>query len=198
MEMRTITPMHRRDEGFTYAEMLVAMTLMLIVMSIMWAGLQVAQKGTDVSQKQANFEQNIAGPMQAFDKVLSQNISLDTNGLSAYALSFTTDQNNDGQNERHVIVAGSDGSLTETVYLTNPTNPSQNISTLRTVKWSTQNHNVAGNIPMFTFMNSGGTVLPVSAPASVATSSTQVAVTISSAWDGHTFRDTRRVWFRNR
>jgi type II secretory pathway component PulJ len=198
MEMRTVTWRHRSDEGFTYAEMLVAMTLMLIVMSIMWAGLRVAQRGTDVSQQQAYFEQNIAGPMQAFDKVLSQNITLDSNGLSAYALSFTTDQNNDGQNERHVIVAGSDGSLTETVYLTNPTNPSQNVSTLRTVNWSRQNHNVAGNVPMFTFMNSSGTVLPVSSPASVVTSSTQVAVTISSAWNGHSFRDTRRVWFRNR
>ena len=56
----------RADEGFTYAEMLVAMTLMLIVMSVMWAGLQVAQKGSNVGQNQAYFEQNIGGPMQAF------------------------------------------------------------------------------------------------------------------------------------
>lgn len=198
MTMKRVISVRSTDEGFSYAEMLVAMTLMLIVMSVMWAGLQVAQKGSDTSQKQAYFEQNVAGPMQAFDKLLSQNISLDTNGLSAYALSFTTDQNNDGQNERHVIVAGADGRLTETVYLTNPTNPSQNVSTLRRIVWSKQNHNVAGNVPMFTFMGSTGNVLPVSAPASVATSSTQVAVTISSAYNGRTYRDTRRVWFRNR
>jgi type II secretory pathway component PulJ len=198
MTMNQSSNASKRDAGFTYAEMLVAMTLMLIVMSVMWAGLRVAQKGSNNGQRQAYFEQNVAGPMQAFDKLLSQNIALDTGGLSAYALSFTTDQNNDGQNERHVIVAGSDGRLTETVYLTNPSNPSQNISTLRTIKWSQQNNNVAASVPMFTFMSSNGTVLPVSAPASVAASSTQVAVTISSAWDGRTFRDTRRIWFRNR
>ncbi len=186
------------DEGFTYAEMLVAMTLMLIVMSVMWAGLQVAQKGSDTGQNQAYFEQNIAGPMQSFEKVLTQNISLDTNGMSAYGLSFTTDQNNDGQNERHVIVANADGTLTETIYLTNPTNPSQNVSTIRTVTWSDQNHNVAGSVPLFTFLSENGAVLPLSTPASVAASSTQVAVTISSAWNGRTYRDTRRIWFRNR
>jgi type II secretory pathway component PulJ len=198
MGMECSTRMPTKEDGFSYAEMLVAMTLMLIVMSVMWAGLQVAQKGSDTSRKQAYFELNIAGPMQAFDKVLSQNISLDSNGLSPYALSFTTDQDNDGQNERHVIVAGSDGTLTETVYLTNPTNPSQNISTLRTVVWSRENHNVAGAVPVFTFMNSNGTVLPISSPASVVTSSTQVAVTLSSLWNGRAFQDTRRVWFRNR
>ncbi len=195
--MKRLTPM-RTDDGFTYAEMLVAMTLMLVVMSVMWAGLQVAQKGSDTGTKQAYFEQNVAGPMQAFDKLLTQNLQLDTNGLSAYALSFTTDQNNDGQNERHVITAETDGKLTEKVYLTNATNPSQNIALLRTVVWSYQNNNAVANVPLFTFMSSSGTVLPVTAPSSVAASSTQVAVTISSAYEGKTFRDTRRVWFRNR
>ncbi len=186
------------DDGFTYAEMMVAMTLMLIVMSVMWAGLQVAQKGSDTGQKQAYFEQNIAGPMQAFDKLLSQNILIDPAGLTAYGFSFTTDQNNDNVNEYHRIVAGSDGRLIEQVYTTSSTNPLQPVALVRTMVWSRQNNNVAGSVPMFTFMSSAGTVLPVSSPASVVASSTQVAVTISSLHNGRTFRDTRRVWFRNR
>ena len=196
--MSRIAGTRTSEEGFTYAEMLVAMTLMLIVMSVMWAGLQVAQKGSATAQKQAYFTQNIAGPMQSFDKSLTQNLSLDSNGLSQYGLSFTTDQNNDGQQERHVVVAGSNGSLTETVYLTSTSNPSQNVSTLRTVTWSSQNSNVSQAVPVFTFMNANGTVIPVSSPASVVASATQVAVTISSSWNGREFRDTRRLWFRNR
>ena len=157
------------------------MTLMLIVMSVMWAGLQVAQKGSDIGQKQAYFEQNIAGPMQAFDKLLDpehqprhrrpERVRPELHDRSEQRRPERAARDR----RRRRRQADRDG-LPDQSEQPEP----EHLDASGRSGGPNQNHNVAGSVPMFTFMSANGTVLPISSPASVATSSTQVAVTISS------------------
>ena len=97
-----------------------------------------------------------------------------------------------------MVIAGADGRLTETVYLTDPSNPTQNVSTIKNLVWSKQITNVAAGVPVFRFYDESGTVLPVGNPSTVVNDATQVSITLHSTWKDQQFSDTRRMWFRNR
>lgn len=180
----------RDDEGFTLTELIVVTGLLGMVLAIAYAGFNVAAKGSAASTRESMMSREVGAPLLHADQVITQLYDFDTTypGLSAYRCAFYTDQDGDGNAERHVIEAvGSQLriGMGET-----------NGRPFRTAVWSTNNANRAQNVPLFRYYRSDG--VEITSMSSVPTEARRVAMTIVVNYGDSTLRDSRTMYLRNR
>lgn len=183
----------RRDSGFSLAELLVVLALLGVIITISFSALQVASKGADVQEREAYFAINVSSPLQGLDKTISQNTTLVATGGSVCntsTMTFYADQDLNGTYEKHVVQAGTNGELTEQIFI-----PYSAGTPTRTVKWSVQNTNKATGIPLFTYRTRNASGTPI---ASSVASATEVQIQVATEWESRAYSDTRLVVFRNR
>jgi prepilin-type N-terminal cleavage/methylation domain-containing protein len=203
---------YRDDRGLTLTELLVVLALLGIVLTIAFTGMRVAERSNAVSQEKAIMADEIAGPMQILDKVLSQNITIDdgsiggTQAPSGYYMSVITDRDNDGSLERHIFeatAAGASGTgeLRYTVYSVDTSR--QNVALVHQAVWSDASLNQPTNTPVFTYYRNADREV-VTDMGLVPKDAKLVDVTLMSRFQARqsqpaiTVRDTRTIFFLNR
>lgn len=193
-----MTPARHKDDGFTLAELLVAMMLLAVILAISFTAIQVAQRGRDVSDRQAAFAQEVAWPLSLLEKTGSQVITIVMTATPAdypYAVSLFTDKDNDDVLERNDIMATPDGRLIQDVWLTN----SQLAYTthVTTYELSTHNVNRERGIPLFTYRTAEPSSAVITTDGA-ATITKNLVVTVASEIDGEVLQDSRTIYLRNR
>ena len=184
--------------GFTLAEMTVVLALIGVVIGVGFAGMRAVYGGQAVSDRQAWAAREIGAPLGTIEKVLTQNIKLES--ATPYSVTVLVDRPRQvggslefDHLERHVISATSAGGITELVYSTDIYR--QNVELLRTVNWSTHNANVARSSPLFSFFDANGaSITATAAPVW----GRRTLVRIVTMRDGRAYEGTRTVFFRNR
>lgn len=189
----------RRDEGFSVAEMMVCMVLLLVILGVVFVGAEALRAGADVTERQAQFSRDVATPLHAVDKAVSQNKALEhdpLNGLvcDQYRLTMRMPKKQ-GANfyTRHYFQARSDGRFTQEIVSYNLTGT---VLSRRLIVWSRTNANVAKGRPAFVYRapNAAGT----SEETTVPPGARSLIVELWSTKDGVDYSATRRVFFRNR
>jgi prepilin-type N-terminal cleavage/methylation domain-containing protein len=194
---------NRHDEGFSLTEMLVVIVLMGIVLSATYAVFTLMARARENQERDAYVASAIITPLQSMTVVLSQNTRIDPPPASGeYQLSCYSDQNADGNMEKHVYSVVN-GNLQDVVYSTdsnlNATGIVKRIDfgTARAnpVAQNTNSQALPATIPMFVYYSrdASGSVVQTTSPSGA----TEVLVQLRSRYDGRDYRDSRHVMFRN-
>lgn len=181
----------RDDSGMTLAELMVVLLLMGVVMAAVYMGLQFTTSARNTSEQQAVFASSITAPLDSLDLAFSQSMTPAT-GTSLDPYSVTLEMPSDylpGQTVRRTFTANTDGTLVEYEYRGAGT------TLWHRYVWSKYNRNrslSSSTTPLFAYYVGSST------PATDITTADNVVITIVSQYNGKTFRDSRRVYFRNR
>jgi len=180
----------RDDDGFTLTELIVVTGLLGMILAIAYAGFNVTAKGSDMSNRQSMISREIGAPLLHADRVLTQAYDFDSRfpGLGPYRCAFYTDQDGDGDAERHVIEAVGNELRIST--------EEENGRPYKMTAWSTHNANRATGIPLFRYYRSDG--VEITTMGEVSTDVKSVVMTIVVDYDGTKIQDTRTMFLRNR
>lgn len=187
------------EEGFSLTEMIVVTALMGFVLAAVFMTLQFTNRSTSVAERQAEFSRSIAAPMDAFDVAFSQNMNIvgDTvppvsvTALDGYTATLEMPVAYSGPATKtyyRSFSAGADGRLTEDVYYLSGTTKTP----VRTTVWSTSNVNRKLGKPVFTYYSGSGV------PTTTVQGARSVNISLWTEFDGNSFSDSRRIYFRNR
>jgi prepilin-type N-terminal cleavage/methylation domain-containing protein len=183
----------RRDEGFSVAELLVALSIMGIIMVVMFMATQVVDVGGKVTRKQSAFTRDISSPLHVMDKRLSQNKAIENNATyisNAYQITSRGPLNPTTKKyRRHVYAVDSLGRLVETTYeVAWGAAPVK----VNEYTWTDRNANLRlAKGPVFTYLDASGvTTVPAGARS--------VLIELWSEVDGDYMVGRRQVFFRNR
>lgn len=188
----------RDDSGVSLVELSVVLALIGVIIAVSFGGIRVVYAGHSLSTRQAWFSAEIGQPLTNMERMLTQNIDLESS--TGYSVSLLVDCPRPvGSSlefdhiERHVISATTDGRVTEFVYSTDDF--LNNVSLIRSAEWSSHNANQSAASAMFTFFDGAGAQVGV---ADAPTSARSVLVRIVTEYDGRPYEGTRTVFFRNR
>lgn len=179
-------------------ELIVFLLLVGIVLAACFAGLQVALAGHAMSDRQAIFAREIGAPLGEMEKILTQNLLIETAGPYSVTVLVDKPRRVGGELEfdhleRHVISATVNGTIVQRVYSTDAYRNS--LAMLREYVWSRHNANVTRARPLFSFLGASGASLTTTfAPSEVR----GVNVSVSARVDGRDYEGARTVHFRNR
>lgn len=189
--MNVTAPM-RRDDGFTLTELMVVVGLLSMILGVAWLGFQVASNGSKASDRQSYISHEVGFPLDYMERVLIQNYGFDNTypGTTGYRVTALTDRDNDGHPEKYIFEATSGGQLrvTSSEEVDKPT-PSVYII-------SEHNSNVAQGKPLFRYFDANRN--EITNMGNVDSQARSMTMTIYTTYDGQSFSDTRRVFFRNR
>lgn len=177
------------DRGLSLVELVVVTALLGFVLAAVYMVIQFAYRSQDVANAQSHFTREISGPVRIMDASFSQSVPPAFG--TAYdpyrvLLRMPTDYQ-PGKIYTHEYSATTDGRLIQRVYTVVGTT-----STLvRTTDWSEHNANRSLNVPLFTYYD--GSVVTSNVVAA-----DSVVIEIATRFEGQTYRDKRRVAFRNR
>lgn len=180
------------DDGFTLTEMTVVVVLLTMILGVAYLGFDVVRQGSDSSDRQAYLSQSIGYPLDYMERILIQNYGFESAypGTTNYRVAVLTDRDNDGHPERTIFEATSDGRLTAT------TSEEVDRPTPSVFVISEHNSNVAETTLLFRYYDGNGD--EITNLANVGSLARSMTMTIATTYDGQSFSDTRRVFFRNR
>jgi|GEM_PF-2963503 len=178
----------RSDEGLSLAELMVVIMIMGFVIGAAYMALSFNYRALAVAETQAQFANSVSAPLDVMDGSFSQNTLLTgASPLDQYVATVRLPVDYTSQVQERVYTAGTDGRLTEQVWIINGLNRSLS----ETKVWTTTNANRALNRPMFRYYNG-------SAAATNAALADSVVVDVWTVSNGKQFHDSRRIFFRNR
>lgn len=179
----------RDDSGLSLTELVVVIALMGFVLAVVYMGQQFAYRAQDTADRQNRITQDITAPIRAIDKSFSQSLvpPFGTNPEPYHALLRMPVDYMPGQTYEYDYLATTDGRIVEAVYRIAGTTRTK----VREAVLTSSNANRTLNVPLFTYYK-GSTVT-----TNVITADS-VVVEVASTYQGTTYRDKRRISFRNR
>lgn len=183
----------RDDSGMTLAELMVVLLLMGFVMAAVYMGLQFTTGARNTAEQQAAFASSITAPMDSMDNAFSQSLRANAGTtIDPYSvtLQMPSAYRQDGVTVYRTFVANTDGSLWEYDRLN-----SSSAQPYRSFRWSTTNHNRSdptSTTALFQYY------VGQSTQATTLAGAESVVITVVSQYNGKTFTDSRRVYFRNK
>ncbi len=182
----------RAEDGFTLTELTVVVGLLSVLLAVAYLGFDVVQKGSAQSDRMAYISQSIGAPLDYMERIFIQQYGFDSAGVgtTAYRASVYTDRDNDGHPEHYIFEATSAGTLvvTSSEEVDRPTASSYTLSD--------HNTNVSSGHPLFHYYDANR--VEITNMGNVASQARSMTMTVVTTYDGDTFSDTRRVFFRNR
>lgn len=185
----------RKDDGFTLSELVASLGLLGIILAATWAGFQASHNYSRLSDRQGWFAREVSSPLLQIERVVQQQYRIDSTypGVTPYRIKCETDADNDGNREVWEIQATADHRL-----IISNAEIRQDGSYERapsTYAWSTHNHNVETNTPLFRFYDKAGNF--ITNMGDVPSKAIKAVVTVVTIYDGKQFSDSRTVLFRN-
>lgn len=193
------------DDGFTLTELTVGIALLSIVLAVAWSGMFVINKSADVSANASSAARDASGPVEQISECIMQNnmmAATDFNGANPtgpQAINVWTNptMGPNPEMDSFVTVLGTDGNYR---LLWRTWTTASNMQTLVTSKtWilSYNNVNKLVNVPLFTYYDASGTVVP--SPADIPSKARSVVVRVVAALpESGTIEASRTIYFRNR
>ncbi|TDB38934.1 MAG: prepilin-type N-terminal cleavage/methylation domain-containing protein [Actinobacteria bacterium] len=190
--MVTMAPSMRREDGFTLTELLVVLGLLSVILGAAWLGFQVANNGSKASDRQSYISHEVGFPLDYMERILIQNYGFDNTypGTTGYRVAALTDRDNDGHPEKYIFEATSAGVLQVT------TSEEVDRPTPKVYVISEHNSNVAQTKVLFKYFDAN--LNEITNMGNVDSQARSMSMTIVTTYDGQSFSDTRRVFFRNR
>ncbi|MDZ4169138.1 MAG: prepilin-type N-terminal cleavage/methylation domain-containing protein [Coriobacteriia bacterium] len=177
----------RNDSGLSLTELLVVLALMGFVLALTYMSIDFGYRSQEVAEAQSQYARDVNYPLQAMDHSFSQRVAVSGFVMNANTATirlpstYTT-----GFPQEHTFTANTDGTLTQQIHTVNGATR----TLVRTVILSRTNANRSSNTALFAYYNG-------SATATNAAIIDNVRITVVSNRGSATFRDTRRVYFRN-
>ncbi|PKQ19950.1 MAG: hypothetical protein CVT66_07330 [Actinobacteria bacterium HGW-Actinobacteria-6] len=185
-----MTARTRHDEGFTLTELMVVVTLLTVILGVAYLGFDVVRNGSNLSDRMAYTSREVGFPLDYMERILIQNYGFDnTTTPTNYKVTVLTDRDNDDHSERYIFEATSAGTL-RVLSLEEPE------TDLKPYVLSTKNSNVAQGKSLFRYYDANLT--EITNMGNVSSQARSMTMTIVTTYDGQSFSDTRRVYFRNR
>ncbi len=180
------------DSGFTLTELLVVLGLLSVILGAAWLGFEVANNGSKASDRQSYISHEVGFPLDYMERILMQNYGFDNTypGTTGYRVAALTDRDNDGHPERYLFEATSSGLLQVTTS-EEADRPTPSIYVI-----SEHNSNVAQGKVLFKYFDANRN--EITNMSNVDSQARSMTMTIVTTYDGQSFSDTRRVFFRNR
>ncbi|MCE5190183.1 MAG: type II secretion system GspH family protein [Actinomycetia bacterium] len=187
-----VPPRVMREDGFTLTELIVVLGLLSVILGAAWLGFQVANNGSKQSDRQSQISREVGFPLDYMERILIQNYGFDSTypGTTGYRIATLTDRDNDDHAERYIFEATSSGQLK----VTNSEEADKPTPSVYVI--SSHNTNVAQGKPLFRYFDGAGN--EITNMGNVDSQARSMTMTIMTTYDGQSFSDTRRVFFRNR
>ncbi len=197
---------HRRhDEGFSLAELLIAMALLSLVLAAAWGGMRVINKAASTTSDATTATQNAADPVEKISKCLMQNNMIsatDFTGANPTGPNVVNVWTNPKQGanpelDSFVTVTGTGG--TRQLLWRKWVTTSDMKTVVKSSTWimSYKNANAQINVPLFTYYDASGTVVAAAADIPSMTRLVVIRV-VASLSSSRTVEASRTVFFRNR
>jgi type II secretory pathway pseudopilin PulG len=191
MSGRAYSGASQRDEGFTLAELLVAVTLFMIALGVAYMALQALVKANEVAMRESTFARSITYPIDQFQKYAMQRESIAY--ADSYTVRFYEDPHNNGTTDLVSFWADSTGRFYKSIQQVD-TNKAL-IGTAQTAILSTDNVNVASAQPLFTYYTKYGDV-PIATTSTVPATADRVRITIVAKYGDSTMQSSGMITFR--
>lgn len=177
------------DSGLSLSELMVVLALMGLVLAAVYMGMQFSYRAQSVAEMQAHFSSEISAPIRTMDQSFSQStVPAFGTPLEPYRARLRMPADYfPGRTIEYEYEATTDGRLVQTVYRVTGTTS----SVVRRVTWSESNANRALSVPLLTYYEG-------SAVATSVISADSVVIEVCSRFKDTTYRDKRRIAFRNR
>jgi prepilin-type N-terminal cleavage/methylation domain-containing protein len=185
-----MTAQTRHDEGFTLTELMVVLSLLTVILGVAYLGFDVVRSGSNLSDRIAYTSREVGFPLDFMERVLIQNYGFDnTTTPTNYKVTVLTDRDNNDRSEKYIFEATSAGTL-RVLSLEEPQ------TSFKTYVLSTKNTNIAQSKPLFRYYDAN--LNEITNMNNVSSLARSMTMTIVTTYDGQSFSDTRRVYFRNR
>lgn len=182
----------RREDGFTLTELMVVVGLISIILGVAYLGFDVVRNGANMSDRQAYISREIGFPLDYMERAFIQNYGFDStgSGITPYRAAVLTDRDNDGHPEKYIFEATSAGQLRVT------TSEEVDKPTPSVYVISSKNSNVSQSRVLFRYYDANSA--EITNMGNVGSQARSMSMTVVTTYDGQTFSDSRRVFFRNR
>lgn len=179
----------RDDSGLSLTELIVVTALMGFVLGVVYLGQQFAYRAQDVADVQSRIARDISTPIRVLDKSFSQSL-VPPFGTAVEPYHVVLRMPVDympGQTYEYDYMATTDGRVVQTVYRISGTSR----TVVRQATLTEANANRALGVPLFTYYEGSDVTSNVITADSV-------VLEMCTTQKGVTYRDRRRVSFRNR
>lgn len=179
----------RDDSGLSITELIVVTALMGFVLAAVYLGQQLAYRAQDVADRQTRISRDLAGPIRVIDASFSQSL-VPPFGTPYEPYRVTLRMPVDyspGKTYEHEYEALADGRLVKSIYQI----IGANRTLVRRVTLTRSCANRQLNVPLFTYYKGSDVTTNV-------VTSDSVVIEMCTIYKGQTYRDQRRVSFRNR
>lgn len=184
------------DRGFSLSEMMIVLGLMSFVLMGAWGGMYFVTKSNEVSTQQGTAAHDFGDPMEEMSLMIMQNLSIKS--AAPNRLEVWTDRDMNGAPELDAFYVTNDKKLVFEKW--GYTSDRATVTSHNRWVMSDHNANIAQGVPLFTYYDNTGAVIPEAdlatrAPAYAVRVHAGIVVDTGNGTFGRTSRD---IAFRNR
>jgi prepilin-type N-terminal cleavage/methylation domain-containing protein len=180
-----------RDEGFTLAELLVAVTLFVVALGVAYMALQSLAKANEVAMQEATFARSITYPIDQFQKYAMQREAIAY--ADDYAVRFYEDPHNNGTPDLVSFWADNTGRFNKSIQRVDVNRAP--VGAAERAVLSSENANMAAGQPLFTYYTKYGDV-PIATTSTVPATADRVRITIVAKYGQSTMQSSGMITFR--